>query len=100
MISITDLYLAVDPSFNSPGHVDPSFDSPGHVSPTNQGPLRGLELGRRLLKADGYSKRVIKSIEQLLITSNTSDTFVQETMGSTGMSAEKALLVWDLYKLV
>lgn len=74
---------------------------PGCVSPVKRAPSRGILLGRHLLKADGYSRDTAKFIEQVIITSSSPDAFVQEVVRDIrGMNEEKALLVWDLYKLV
>lgn len=72
------------------------------MSPNKRSPPRGVLLGRCLLQADGHSKGMVKSIEHLLLSCTSSDMFLAAVVEDREMeiNADKALLVWDLYKLV
>lgn len=66
-----------------------SAGSSGQVSPTKRSPLRGVSLGRRLLKADGLPKGIVKAIEQLLISCSSSDMFVAAVVGDEDIRKEQ-----------
>ena len=95
---LLSLTMTLDPA--SPG-------SPGLVSPSRRGArvLRnGVALGRRFLEIEGLSPGEIAEVEGILLGSHTSDAFVntvgEAEDGSGFLTDTKALLVWDMYKMI
>lgn len=81
--------------------------NPGLVSPSRRGTraLRsGVAFGRRLLELEGLSSADILEVEGVLMTSRTFDAFVEvvgEAEDGSGLLTDaKALLVWDMYKML